>query len=272
MAVPCISSIPILMYHQVLADGVQATAVCHTNPAYTIARNRFAEQLAHLADSGFVTYSLEQLLRGETAKGQGVVITFDDGWADNYSQAFPLLRQRGMKATIFVVTGFIEQTGYLSWGQLRELAAEGIDIQSHTVSHRPLGKLPEAEIRQELEVSRTTLEKHLGKPVRFVSMPQGVFSPAVLRLAKEAGYFGICTSEPGVRHGGAILPSFRRINIDGSMDLARYSRITRMDPWNLTLMVLQKKMKNLLKAMIGYDTYRKLYRIRYLHGNNDLSD
>lgn len=270
--VPGMPPVPVLMYHQVLGDGELSAVVRHTNPAYTISRQRFAEQLAHLADSGFRTLTLEQLVSRRWEGERGVVITFDDGWADNYHQAFPLLRQRGMTATIFVVTGFVGTKGYLTWEEIREMAEAGMDIQSHTTSHRPLGMLTEAEIRHELEDSRNILEDRLGRQVRFVSMPQGVFTPAVLHFAQESGYLGVCTSEPGLRHMAIAPAVLKRINVSGAWDLATFSRIVDGDRSLLFFMVLNKMVKNFIKSLVGYGTYRKLYRLFYGINNSGAGD
>ena len=142
--------VPILMYHQVVEDGERNRQARNTNPAYTVTVGRFREQMAWLAENGFRTRSLDDVIDPRTPLKDSVVITFDDGWADNFSHALPVLGEYGLSATIFVVTGFVGAPGYLDWEQLREMSGNGISLQSHTVSHRPLEELGDDEVAEEL--------------------------------------------------------------------------------------------------------------------------
>ena len=100
--------IPILMYHEIW--GSTEGRIRHTNPAYVLTARNFSRQMHYLHDSGYRTLWLDEYLDGSLEnERQDVIITFDDGWYNNYSQAFPVLRKLGLKATIFVVTDFIGQ-------------------------------------------------------------------------------------------------------------------------------------------------------------------
>ena len=180
--------IPVLMYHEVVEAEERARKVRRTNPAYTLTVGRFREQMAWLADNGYHTLTLYDVLDPSCRPEKSVVITFDDGWENNYIHALPILREFGLTATIFVVTGFIGTPGYLSWEQLRKMADSGISIQSHTVSHRPLEEVGEAEVAEELGASKRILEEQLGIRVDFLSMPQGSWNRGILASARAAGY------------------------------------------------------------------------------------
>ncbi len=160
------------------------------NPAYRLPLGMFREQMHLIREGGYSTLTLNRLLDfdARSVRDQSVVITFDDGWADNYANALPVLAETGVKATLFVVTGFVGRKGYLDWQQLADMQAEGISVQSHTHGHNPLPLLSEEEIRAELEVSKGSIEDRLGTPVDFLSAPHGMLDRRVIRAARSSGY------------------------------------------------------------------------------------
>ena len=194
---------------------------------------------------------------------KSLVITFDDGWADNYTNVFPILKEYGLTATIFVVTGFTGKENYMDWSQLREMSETGISIQSHTVNHKPLAQLSKSEVEYELETSKKTIEDHLGTQVNFLSLPHGVFNDKVLGMAQEAGYQAVCTSEPGYSHEYTHLPVMKRINISDQLPIDKFKKILERNESAIFPIVLSKKVKNIAKRLIGQEKYRKIYQLRY---------
>jgi len=194
---------------------------------------------------------------------RSLVITFDDGWADNYTNVFPILKEYGLTATVFVVTGFIGKENYMDWNQLREMSGAGISIHSHTVSHKPLAQLSKADIKYELEMSKKTIEDHLGKQVNFLSLPHGVYNKKVLESAQEAGYQSVCTSEPGFSHEYKNLSVMKRINISDQLPIDTFKKILEQNDAVILPMLLSKKIKNMAKRLIGQEKYRKIYQLRY---------
>ena len=162
----------------------------------------FDWQMKYLVDHGYHSITLDELYA--VLEGQGrlpdrpVLITFDDGYVDNYTNAYPILKKYDLKATIFIVTGFVsKRKGYLTWDQLREMEQHGITAQSHTVTHAPLPELSDERIREELVVSKQQAEAELGHPVEFIAYPTGVHDLHIVSLAKEAGYKGGFTVKYG---------------------------------------------------------------------------
>ena len=257
--------LPILMYHRVLAPGQGGNGLHAQNPAYKLPLQMFREQMHLLREGGYPTLTLNRLLDTDAGpvQDQSVVITFDDGWVDNYTNALPVLVETGVKATLFVVTGFVGTKGYLTWQQLAHMQGEGISVQSHTHGHNPLPLLSEEELRRELEVSKGSIEDRLGTPVDFLSAPHGMVDTRVTRAARSTGYRGICTSEPGFTHKYGAPAVFKRINISSRFTSTRFQKVVKGNRTSIFSDVVMKKLRNVLKKSLGYKNYRKLYALRY---------
>ena len=162
----------------------------------------FDWQMKYLVDHGYHTINPDELYDFLTGQGtlpdRPVLITFDDGYEDNYTNAYPILKKYNLKATIFVVTGFLsKRKGYLTWEQLREMEQNGITIESHTVTHAPLPDLPDERIREELVESKQQAEAELGHPIEFIAYPTGAHDLHIVGIAQEAGYKGGFTVKYG---------------------------------------------------------------------------
>ena len=168
---------PILMYH-----GVN-DQIGTTHPYYemnTVAEV-FTSHMAFLRDNGYSAVGLEEALRSLSSgkdTGNIVVITFDDGFRDFYSAAYPILRDVGFVATVFLATGLIRDqrlqwkgADLMTWAEVRELQTLGIRFGSHTVNHPELDKLDESQVTSEVVRSKQTLEDKLGSPVKSFAYP-----------------------------------------------------------------------------------------------------
>jgi peptidoglycan/xylan/chitin deacetylase (PgdA/CDA1 family) len=202
------SSIPILMYHSISADGENGV-----HPYYRTCTSpqQFALQMKYLYESGYRTASLPEIvthLQGETAgKAKNVVITFDDGYRDFYREAFPVLSGFGFSATVFLPTSFIgngapqfKGRDCLTWSEVREMQKQGILFGSHTVSHPQLRTLSVPAIKEEIVSSKKTIEEELGCAVNSFAYPYAFpqtdtdFKKMLRDLLDEAGYRnGVCT-------------------------------------------------------------------------------
>ena len=198
----------VLNYHQI---GENFTPLC-------IPTHLFDEQMAYLKDNGYITITPEELYEGiegtMVLPERPVLITFDDGYVDNYNNALPILKKHGMRATVFVVPGFTSvQPNYLTWEQLKEMEKNGFSIQSHTLNHRALEELPDDEIRAELLNSKTMLEKNLGHPVDFLAYPTGTYNLHIAGIAKDVGYKAAYTIKYGEVDKGSNIYALERIPI-----------------------------------------------------------
>jgi peptidoglycan/xylan/chitin deacetylase (PgdA/CDA1 family) len=193
----CSPDVPILMYH----------AIGDAHEAYTVSETDFVAHLDWLKSAGFNTVSLGQLVDSEEGKSKlpdhPVVLTFDDGFEDAYRVAFPRLRERGQVAAFFVVTRFtgtdestrrVEGKGtpkerrFLIWSEVREMAAEGMEIGSHSLWHRRLPDLAADQIRSDVQQSRQELEENLGRRVDFFAYPFNSERKQVRRIVEASGY------------------------------------------------------------------------------------
>jgi len=177
--------VPILMYHGV-TDDVWGGIDLFVRPADLEA------QLQYLTENGFTPIWFEDLAYVDRIE-KPVILTFDDGYADNYHELFPLLQKYQVKATIFVVTGTMDwNPRSLTTEQIRELSASGlVSIQSHTVTHPYLGQMTREQQEEELVQSKLTLLRITGKEPYVICYPSGKYNQDTLELAAEHYRMGV---------------------------------------------------------------------------------
>ena len=125
------------------------------------------------------------------------MLTFDDGYVDNYEVAAPILEKYGFPATFYIITDKVGTPEYMTWDQVTDLDRQGMDIGSHTATHPDLTTLSAANLRRELSGSADTLKAQLGHPVYWLCYPAGKYDDDVLDYAREAGYLLATTTDPG---------------------------------------------------------------------------
>lgn len=198
----------VLNYHQI--DNK------HTPLAIPI--NDFEEQMKFLSESGCITITPDELYAGLNGEielpPKPVLITFDDGYIDNYTNAYPILKKYGLRATIFVIPSFTSvYPNYMTWEQLKEMEKNGITVESHTYSHPKLEELPDDEIRNELINSKNMLEAELGHPIEFLAYPTGTYNLHIAGIAQDVGYKGAFTIKYGVVDKGSNFFALERVPI-----------------------------------------------------------
>ncbi len=193
---------PILLYHRI----TKGTPPRHFGE-YAISEGQFEREMKFLHTHGYICLSLADLLLPsdniQSSGRRAVALTFDDGYEDFYTIAFPILKKYGFTATVFLITNFTheqndsqpeEENRYLSWTQIETLQQSGISFGSHTCTHSRLPSLKPDEIQSELNISKECLEVKLGQKIQWLSYPYSVSTQEIQRMAEEAGYmaaFGV---------------------------------------------------------------------------------
>jgi len=256
--------IPILMYHEIYRIEEFQVLKGLTNPAYNTEVSSFQKQMTWLYENNFKTFSVEELLsKNSTAGEKAICLTFDDGWVGNYRNAYPILKEKGFKATFFVATGLIGKPFYMTWDQLAEMHASGMSIQSHSVSHRPLGTLNEKDLLFELLESKKIIEKSLSCEVRHLSLPHGHKGDKIWALAEDMGYQSVCTSDVGFHVPGMPGPWIKRISVGDGISESQFRLMAQGNNRAIRGMIFTKGVKNILRGIVGMKNYRKLYQRIY---------
>ena len=236
-------SVPVLMYHHISNDR-------------EVGVSGFKSHLLYLKGHGYRSVSLDMFHKHLTGDivlpDKSVLITFDDGYADNWICAWPILKECGMKAVIFVTTRRLDDApdvlrptlaegaqcpvtrnderrpeGFVSWKELKRMVSSGVfEAASHTHTHKDfLKRSAYKDIRMELQVSRDRIEKHLGAPPRALAWPWGQFEPEWEAPAREAGYRMAFTVKVGANVSGMDPFYIRRFSVQTSSSIWLASRL-----------------------------------------------
>ena len=186
-----IQGVPILAYHQIARD----------DELYSVNPEEFAEQLNYLKTAGYHSVSLHDVFEAREGHGElpakPIVLTFDDGYEDNYTEALPIMEQYGFTCTVFIIVNSVGQEDYLSWDEIRAMQQRHMDIGSHTLNHVSLQDRPRLEKQLEIDESKGLIEDQIEQQVEFFAYPYGSYDQESFALLKAAGYRGACTGVSG---------------------------------------------------------------------------
>lgn len=212
--------IPILMYHSICAD--------YPDNSLMVAPELFNEQMAWLNDNGFTTMSLEEVYEAfETGKvpAKPVAITFDDGYADNYTEAYPILKKYDMKATFFIITNNTDKDGYyMNTDMLKEMEEYGMKIENHTAYHFELGGASFEDQRMTIEDGQAFLKDNIGVDSKFLCYPAGKYDDTTVSLDAQLGIKVAVTTEYGFASINDGLYTLKRVRIS-PMSIDSFSSI-----------------------------------------------
>ena len=217
--------VPILMYHYI-GGNPNPEDIGRDN--LSVSPEKFDEQMEYLSKNGYTPITLDTMVAGLsgqiTLPEKTLILTFDDGYMDFYLNAFPILQKYGFKSALFVPTGFMGKTAYLTWDQLDKLQGSGlVSIQAHTFNHAHLPSLSEDQIKFELIESKRALEQRYTIPVNFIAYPYGASNQAIWNLTKKAGYLGALGTWSSVIQSEGTIFDMPRIKIGGSFDLNQFA-------------------------------------------------
>ena len=214
-------SIPVLNYHSVTIDPGNIVVI---SPA------KLEEQLTYLHDHGYTPVSLAtfiSLIEGnviEAAPEKPVLLTFDDGYIDNYEQAMPLLAKYAFPATLFISPGMSNQEGYLNWEQIKKLQEAGWDIQPHGMTHPHLPQLSADQQAYEILEARKQIEDKLGTKADVYCYPYGEYNKTTLKLLKDHGFRYAFTIEQGYATNQQSPYLLKRLFVNGEESLKSFIR------------------------------------------------
>lgn len=232
-----IGAVPVLMYHSI------GTRSAPRFRRFTVDPAEFAAQMGYLDAQGYSPVTAADLaghrLNGHPLPARPVVLTFDDGFTDFVSAALPVLRAHGFPATLFVPTGYVgsaagflrdcgeEHRRVLSWSQLRDLAASGVEVASHSHTHPQLDRVPPAVARDEARRSKCLLEDNLGREVAGFGYPFGYWNRAARTAVAAAGFRYGCAVAELVTVPGDDIRTLPRMTVNAGIGVAGLARLLR---------------------------------------------
>ena len=248
------TSTAVLMYHAIPGSMDSPGGY---DGSYAVGRQDFSFQLSALASAGFRCTSVSAVVAAAGDDSQFVAVTFDDGHVSNHSNAFPLLLEHSAKADFFVNTSVVGQNGHLSWSHVREMHDHGMSIQSHAHTHRYLSDLSDRELDFELRESKRTIEDRIGSACDYLAPPGGRYDNRVVRLARELGYLGICTSVPGywAQRDKFMIP---RLAVRDSTSVSVLNSWASGSARELRPLVVRYRLGRVAKTLLGNSRYERI--------------
>ena len=230
--------VPILMYHYIDVPSAGADAY---RVGLSLAPEIFSQHLDYLREQGYTTIHLQDLISYlQTGRPdlpeKPIILTFDDGYRDNYENAFPILQNHEMTATFFIITDFADLAAtdptyarYATWDLLRKMDAAGMEIGSHTRDHPDLrGRSDDFLVWQALGSSQT-IEANIGKKPRVLAYPSGSYDEETIRVFHDAGFWGAVTTQPGVEQDSLHLFELKRLRITNETEVPQLAAL--LDYW-----------------------------------------
>ncbi len=234
----------VLLYHGIEDGQPSARRMDDIDREYVVDRRRFEQHVAYLASRP----------RG----GVRVVLSFDDGDASCYTIAAPILEAHGLRGEFFIVTGWTGQPGFMTANQLRELAARGHGVHSHSRTHPRLSTLSTDGIRDELAGSKADLEAVLGTPVTQFSIPGGDYDDRVVQIAADTGYTSVLNSVEGYNDEHADVFLLRRFTARSYSDVSMLRDICERPRYTAARLAMKRAVLSAARAVMGghYDRLR----------------
>ena len=256
---PDFGGVPVLLYHGLWKDPTQLAGRSAAEVHYWLGAEEFAAQVCRLAACGYSTVPLTTLLPdcAVPRPPKPIVLTFDDGWASDWRIAVPVLRRLGWRAELFVTVDWVGRPGFMTWEEVRAAAAAGMGIHSHSLSHPDLERISTAQLQAELAASKEILEQRVGRAVEFFALPGGTGRLSrLIRLARTAGYRGLCTSQVGLNRPGLDPFRLRRIPV------TRTTSAATLEAWvqgkGLSALAWRRTMSRFARRCLGPTLYERV--------------
>ncbi len=180
--------IPILVYH-----GIRKTKETESKALkdFNVSPESFEQQLAYITATGYTPLTVHDLVvrqKEGTIPEKPILITFDDGWKNQYTYALPLLEKYHVPATFYIFPDAINDPKFMTWDDIFKIDRAGMEIACHSVTHPMLTKLDSVQAFKEMQQCRVIMEKQLGKPITDFAYPYGDYNHNIVTLIQDAGY------------------------------------------------------------------------------------
>jgi peptidoglycan/xylan/chitin deacetylase (PgdA/CDA1 family) len=225
--------IPTLMYHYISVPPPNADKY---RLDLSVTPENFRKQMQWLKTAGYTTITAEEfvgaLKAGAPLPPRPVLLTFDDGYEDAYTTAFPILREFGFVGTFFVVTDWVDQQrrGYLSWDQIKTMAAAGMSIHSHSRDHLDVRDRDEAWHVYHIAATYATLEAHLGPQLKLFCYPSGRFDERTVQHLMRVGVVAAFTTQDGTfATSDSNMWRLPRVRLRGETSVEEFGRLVRWE-------------------------------------------
>jgi peptidoglycan/xylan/chitin deacetylase (PgdA/CDA1 family) len=222
-------TVPILMYHYISVPPPDADIY---RLDLSVTPQNFRGQVAWLKESGYETISLYHLIYALTIgwpplPERPIILTFDDGYRDNYENAFPILKEHGFVGTFFILTDVTDRSelNYMTWDMLREMHEAGMDIEVHGREHLDMSGRDYDWLVYHLLGPAQTIEANLGYQPRFLAYVSGRYDGLTLSTTHEMGYWGAVTTNHGALHQKDGLLELSRVRIRGDWTLSQFTAV-----------------------------------------------
>ena len=196
-SLPTPEGFPILEYHQVTNEAVDLDF-----ERYNVPPDEFAAQLDYLQANGYTTITLQDFMRAVHGKGslppKPIVLTFDDGYKDNYTTMLPILEAHKMTAVVYVITNELGKKNYMTHDELKDMQRRGIEIGSHTADHLPLTSLTTDEQLYQITASKRFLEWSGLATIYSLSYPNGEVTTEAIEFLRQENYLTAVTGDAGL--------------------------------------------------------------------------
>lgn len=210
-ALPKPEGFPILEYHMITKNPPKGSEV------YNVPPEEFAAQLDYLKQKGYTTITLREFMQAKHGKitlpENPIVLTFDDGYENIYTEMLPILEARAMKAVVYVITNELDKPGYLTLEQVKDMQRRGIEIGSHTADHLALGMLSEEFLINQIRNSKIFLEWSGLETIFTFSYPNGEYNSDVVNFLKREGYLTAVTGDVGLNTLSSDPYTLKRVHI-----------------------------------------------------------
>jgi peptidoglycan/xylan/chitin deacetylase (PgdA/CDA1 family) len=216
--------VPVLMYHHIQPEE---TAKSLGQTSLTVDSGMFDQQMTYLAASGYTPIWANELvdaLRNHSGlSGKPILITMDDGYADNDTFALPILRKYNIKANLMLASGLVgSNSDMLTWGQVNDMKGSGlVYITNHTWSHWPISNGPQNKIDNEIDTAQNQIQQYTGQTVNIFTYPYGSFNNNAIQTLQRKGYAGAFSEIPGQYQCDSFIMTLHRTRV-GNTSLAYY--------------------------------------------------